>query len=184
MTRENNLWVYGYRVNINIFFVIIISGLFMVLFLFKPLNIKEQKVQEVPLLELEKFKLTELDNKGLLSITEGSKGARYTDKYTIVDLDYTDNTDEFLANIKSNDALYKGDLIKLNGDVLYTREDGFSFQTQKANYNKKTKIAKSETRYVSYMGEHRATGSSIEYDNIRGIIKSKNIVANYKLKER
>ena len=138
----------------------------------------------MPLLELAKFKLIELDNKGLLTITEGSKGARYSDKYTVTDLDYTDNTNEYLANITSKNALYKGDLIKLDGDVIYSREDGFAFQTQKANYNTKTKIAESKTRYVSHMGEHRATGSSIKYDNVRGIVKSKNIVAKYKLKER
>ena len=156
----------------------------MILFMFKPLDFKKQKTHDTPLLEMEEFKIMELDNKGLLSTTEGSKGIRYINRYTIDDLDYTDNTDVYLANIKSNTSLYKGDIIKLNGDVVYTRADGFSFQTQKANYNKKTKIAESKTNYVSQMGENRAVGSSIQYDNIRGIIKSKNVVAKYKLKER
>ena len=156
----------------------------MIFFLFQPLNIKQQDVNDTALLELENFKLTELDEKGLLTITEGSRGIKYSDKYTITDLDYTDNTDEYLANIRANNGLYKGDIIKLNGDVVYSREDGFSFQTQKANYNKKTKIAEATSKYVSHMNGNKATGSYIQYDNVNGIIKSKNVVVNYKLKER
>ena len=156
----------------------------MIFFLFKPLHIKKQEIANMPLLELENFKLIELDEKGLLSITEGTNGARYTSKYTVTDLDYTDNTNEYLANIRSNNGLYKGDIIKLDGDVVYSREDGLSFQSQKANYNTKTKIAESTAKYVSHMNGNKTTGSYIQYDNINGIIKSKNIVANYKLKER
>lgn len=175
----------GEWVNINIFFIIIIIGLAMIFFLFKPLNIKQQEVGEMALLELTNFQLKELDENGLLTITEGSKGKRYTnDRYTVDNLDYTDNTDEYLSNIRSKHGLYKGDTIKLNGDVVYSREDGFSFQSQKANYDKKTKIAESTAKYISHMGDNKATGSYIQYDSIKGIVKSKNVVINYKIKER
>ncbi|MCD6173978.1 MAG: LPS export ABC transporter periplasmic protein LptC, partial [Sulfurimonas sp.] len=66
----------------------------------------------------------------------------------------------------------------------YHREDGLTFKTQKARYNKKTDVIQALTKYVSYMNGNRATGSSIEYNNALGLTKSKNIIANYKLKER
>ena len=152
--------------------------------MFKPLNIKEQKLQDTPLFELNNFETKELNEKGLSAITKGSRGIRYNDRYKVIDLDYIDNTGQYLAEIKSNTAVYKDDLINLNGDVVYTRENGFVFKTQKASYNTKTKIAISKTRYTSQMGQDRATGSYLEYNNDTGTIKSKNIVANYKLKER
>lgn len=156
----------------------------MIFFLFKPIEIKQQEINNMPLLELNNFKMTELNNKGLLSISEGFKGFKYDDKYTVSNLNYTDNTKKFLSNIRANNGTYIGNIIKLDGDVVYSREDGFSFQTQNANYNEKTKVARATTDYVSHMNGNEARGSSIQYDTIRGIVKSKNIVAKYKIKER
>lgn len=170
--------------NINIFFLLLISGLSVIFFLFKPLDHIEQKTDEIPMLELKDFKLSELSTKGLMSVTEGSEGIRYKNRYTVSNLDYIDNSREFISHIKSNDGLYKGADLFLNGDVEYEREDGISFKTQKAKYNEKTKIMKSLTKYVSYVGENRATGSYLEYNNETGISKSKNVTINYKLKER
>ena len=170
--------------NINIFFLIIIGGLLAIFTLFEPIDIKKQKASEIPILELEKFKLTELSVKGLSSIMEGSHGFRYSDRYSVLDLDYTDNTNELLDNIKAKNGLYKGNVIDLNGDVVYFREDGLTFKTQNGRYNQKTDVVQALTKYVSHMKGNRATGSSIEYNNALGTIKSKNIVANYKLKER
>ena len=170
--------------NINIFFLLIIGGLVTIFIAFTPIDIKERANKEIPLLELKEFKLTELNSKGLSSTMEGTTGLRYTDRYFITNLDYTDNTEKYLANIKSKDGLYKNDIIDLNGDVVYHREDGLTFKTQKARYNKKTDIVQALTKYMSYMNGNRATGSSIEYNNALGLTKSKNIIANYKLKER
>ena len=58
------------------------------------------------------------------------------------------------------------------------------FNTQKAKYNEKTKVMESLTKYISYMGENRATGSYLKYNNETGISMSKNVTVNYKLKER
>ncbi|WP_455756046.1 LPS export ABC transporter periplasmic protein LptC [Sulfurimonas sp.] len=167
--------------NINIFFLLIVAGLSMIFFLFKPLNIKEQKFDDIPLFELEKFKLIELSNSGLTTILDGAKGIKYSDRYEILHVDYTDNSKKYLANMKANNGLYKGDTINLNGDVVYSREDGLSFKTQKATYSKKTNIAKSTTNYVSYLGNNKIEGSYIEYNNLTKVIKSKNIKANYQL---
>lgn len=184
MTKEKNLSGYGYKVNINIFFIAILGALFMILFMFKPLGIKEQIIAKTPVLELENFETKELNQNGLLSITKGLKGLKYNNRYEIVDFDYTDNTNEHIANVVSNFASYKGETANLSGDIVYTRADGLVFETQEGSYNTKTKIAKSKTNYISYMGEHRVTGSSVQYNNALGIVDSKNVVVNYKLKER
>ena len=156
----------------------------MILFLFEPIKMKNQQFDEIPLLKLEKFKINELNTQGLSSILEGSIGLKYEDRYLIDTINYTDNENKYLANIKSNSGLYKGNLLELNGDVVYSRADGFSFKSQKVEYNEKTKIVKSPTNYVSFKGKHKVVGSSIVYNSITEITKSKNVIINYKLKER
>lgn len=167
--------------NINTFFIIIIVALLSIYLVFKPQDQVTKDKSNLAILELEDFKTIELDTNGLSSTLEGTKALRYTRKYIIHNLDYTDNTDEYLSNLKSKKGIYKGQNINVIGDVIYSRADGLSFLTQKATYNQKTKIAKALTNYVSHMNGHTARGSWIEYNNILGTIKSKNIVANYKL---
>ena len=118
----------------------------MIFFLFIPLDQVKKKFDEIPMLELKDFKLSELSTKGLMSVTDGSVGIRYSDRYTVTDLDYIDNSRKFISHIKANDGIYKGDDLFLNGAVEYEREDGISFKTQKAKNNEKTKIRQSLKR--------------------------------------
>jgi len=168
-------------VNINIFFILVATGLSVIFFFFKPLDIKEQKFGDIPIFELESFKLIELSNAGLITVLNGDKGLKYKDRYVIYNVDYTDNSEKYLASMQAKDGLYKDDIVDLNGDVVYSREDGLSFKTQKATYNKNTNIVKSLTDYEAYMNKNKVTGSYIEYNNVSKVIKSKNIKVNYKL---
>ena len=110
--------------NINVFFGIIIGSLLAVFFFFEPLNIKKQDFGEIPVFELENFKLIELDQKGLSTIMDGTKGIRYTNRYIVYNIDYTDNSKKYLANMNANKGLYKGNIINLDGNITYNREDG------------------------------------------------------------
>ncbi|MFT5662340.1 MAG: LPS export ABC transporter protein LptC [Sulfurimonas sp.] len=170
--------------NINIFFTSIIGGLFVIFFLFEPLNIKKQDFGEIPVFELEKFKLIELNEKGLTTVMDGVKGVRYTDRYIVYNINYTDNTKKYLANMTADEGLYEGDIIDLTGNIKYSREDGISFSTQEAVYNRKTNIVTSPGKYIAYLGKNKVTGSTIEYSNVLDTITSKQVTVNYKLKER
>ncbi len=156
----------------------------MIFFLFEPLSQKNSNPGEIPLLELKNFKLTELDKEGLSSALTASVGFRYKNRYILEQLNFTDSNGQFITNIKANNGLYKGDFLKLNGDIAYFREDGMIFNTQSANYNKKTKIITSSEEYIAYIGDNKVTGSSLMYNNALGKLTSKNIVANYKIKEK
>ncbi|MDB2562644.1 LPS export ABC transporter periplasmic protein LptC [Sulfurimonas sp.] len=170
--------------NINIFFAAIIFSLVLILFLFKPLNIKQQDFGEIPVFELTNFKLMELNKKGLTTVMHGDEGTRYTNRYVVNNIDYTDNTKKYLANMKAVKGIYKEDIVNLEKDIIYKREDGVSFTTQKAVYDKKTSIVTSPTKYVGYIEKNKITGSYIEYNNMLDTIKSRKVTVNYKLKER
>ncbi|PLY13571.1 LPS export ABC transporter periplasmic protein LptC [Sulfurimonas sp. CVO] len=169
--------------NINYYFLFISVCLIMILFLFKPLEIKQQSFTEVPLFSISFFTMYELDSKGLITLMNGEKAIRYADRYTIDKMDYTDNSKKYIANMKSNSGIYKDDIVYLNGDVVYFRQDGLTFETQKAVYNKKTNIATADGDYVLYKGTNRVTGRELKYNNSLQRVESKDVKAIYQLKE-
>jgi len=174
----------GLIININIVLGFISTILAMIFFLFKPLHIKEQSFEDIPLFELSMFTIYEINTMSLDSILIGTDGARYKDRYKIHNLNYTDNTKKYIANIKANDSIYKDDIMTMYGDVDYNREDGLSFLSDEAIYNKHNGIMKTNKHYVAYRGDNKIIGSSLTYNNLKNRIKSKNITAIYQLSEK
>jgi len=166
------------------FFAIIFSALIAIFFLFKPMDIKKQEFVDVPLFELKSFTLHELNRVGLQTLMTGDNAIRYSDRYSVLNIDYTDNSKEYIANMRAREGLYKDEVIELENDVVYSREDGLTFETSKAIYNKKTNIAIADADYVSYRGENVVNGSFVKYNNSLNRVESKNVTATYQLKAR
>ncbi len=169
--------------NINYFFSFIFLSLIMIYIFFDPMEIKQMDSKEIPLFSLDKFTLHELDTNGLITLMNGSKAKRYSDRYDVSNIDYTDNSKEFTSNMKAKHGLYKKEIVYLNGDVFFTRVDGLRYFSQKAVYNKKKEIALSDVDYVASMGMSQLSGSTLEVDNKNNTMKSKNIYAIYNFKE-
>jgi LPS export ABC transporter protein LptC len=170
--------------NINFFFIVISSILLMILLLFKPLDFKQQAFVDVPMFSLSSFTMYELNNKGLITLMIGDEAVRYADRYTVKLIDYTDSSKDYIANMKANNGVYKDDIVYLDGDVVYYREDGLTFETQKAVYNKKSSIAQADGKYVFYMEKNRVIGRELKYNNSLERVQSKDVIAKYQLKER
>jgi LPS export ABC transporter protein LptC len=171
-------------VNINFFFIVLLGSLFTIYLVFKPLEVKQNIVSEIPMFELEKFKITELNQQRLTTIMNGKKGTRFKDRYEVENIDYTDNSKKYLTSMVANRGVYKGSLINLQGDIVFKRQDGLSFHTQEANYDKKTNIVISPKEYVAYLGENKMTGSYLKYNNLLKTVDTKKITVNYILEER
>lgn len=158
----------------------ILAGIYI---FFKPLEIKQQKFVDVPLFELQNFTLYELDTKGLHTIMLGSAAIRYSDRYRVENMDYTDSSKGYIANMCADKSIYKDDFVTLSGHVKYTRDDGLSFQTQKATYDKNSSIVESKVGYEAYFNESTIKGSYIRYNNAKNRIFSKNVQAKIQLQE-
>ncbi len=158
----------------------------MILIGFKPLDIKQQEFVDVPLFQLTSFTLHELDESGLITLMKGSEATRYSNRYKVNNIDYTDNSKKYIANMKADNGLYmdKNELLDLEGKVLYNREDGLTFKTEKLIYNKKTSIVNADNDYILYRGDNKVIGNSLVYNNNLNIVKSKNVVVRYQLKEK
>jgi LPS export ABC transporter protein LptC len=148
--------------------------------------IKKHKFVETPIFQLDTFTIHELNQGGLMTVMKGSDALRYSDRYKVKNIDYTDNSKKYIANVKANDGLYKDKdgILKLQGDVIYEREDGLIFKTSKALYDQNTSIVKTNENYILYRDKNQVTGISLIYDNTKNILKSKQVRAVYQLKER
>jgi LPS export ABC transporter protein LptC len=186
MTKEKHFYLYGFKefiININTFLAFIFFGLTAIFFMFKPLEIEQQKHGDIPLLSLKDFVMYELNTQGLETYMLGTEAIRFKDRYEVIDIDYTDNAKEYIAHIKANFGRYKTSIVDLNGDVRYTREDGIVFESQHVVYNKLTTIAISDNDYVIHKGNNRIIGSYLKQNNLKNTIYSQNIRAIYQLQE-
>ena len=148
------------------------------------MDLKKQKFDDVPLFELTSFTLHELNRVGLQTVMTGNSAIRYEDRYSVANIDYTDNSKEYIANMRARHGLYKDEIIELEDDVIYSREDGFTFETSKVVYDKKTTIAIADADYVSYQDKNIVNGSFVKYNNSLNRVESKNVTATYQLKAR
>jgi len=155
----------------------------MIYLFFQPIEMKKQEFVEVPLFNLKNFTMYELDKKGLKTILLGNNAKRFSDRYTVENINYTDSAKKYISNMKSNNGTYKDEIILLKGDVTYTREDGLTFQSEIAQYNKKSAILSTDTAFVLYKDKNSARGASLEYNNITNKIKATKIKAIYQLQE-
>jgi len=161
----------------------ILGVLISIYLFFKPLDIKQQAFVDVPLFELKDFTMYELDEQGLKTIMIGNTATRYKNRYTIENMDYTDNEKDYIANMKAQHGIYRRDIVTLTGNVEYVRDDGLTFKTQKAIYDKKSSIVRSTVGYVAYMNDSIIEGSFIQYNNEKNRIFSKNVQAKIQLQE-
>ncbi len=165
--------------SIRVFFVAIFVGLVAIFFGFKPLHVDEKTTKEIAQVEVENFVLYELDTKSLQTLMVGKNAKKYEKRYVVKNIDYTDNGEKFIANIKAKNGLYKGDIIDLRGDVHYVREDGLSLETQHIIYDQKTKVAVADTKYILHKNNSVARGTYLMFDSKQDRIKSKNIDVVY-----
>jgi len=148
------------------------------------MNLKQQEFIDVPLFELSTFIIYEINKMGIDTMMLGTKAIRYADRYSVNNINYTDNTQKYIANMKADNGIYKNDILTLTGNVLYTREDGLTLETSKAVYNKKNKVTIINNNFVSYKGNNRVIGSSAIYNNKNNKLASKNVIAKYQIKEK
>ena len=173
-------------ISANHFFIGIAVILAAILFLFKPVEIKEQtKVRgEVPALELRTFTLYELDVNGLKDVMIGQIGYRFKDRIEVKDIDYTDSTRSLQNNVLADFGVYNGkDLITLEGNVRYYREDGMKFRSNKAVIDQKEETITAIGPFEMDKLADNVVGDDLFYDMEKGLSKANNVTGIFTLIE-
>ena len=91
--------------NINYFFLFFSLTLAIILFVFKPIEVKQRISAEIPLFTISTFTMHEMDKKGLATYMNGETASRYANRYEVKKMDYTDNSKEYIANMKSDNGI-------------------------------------------------------------------------------
>lgn len=150
---------------------------------FKPAYIEQHNLVDIATFEIFDFTLYELDRKNLITLMQGDKALRYDDRYDIISVNYTDNSEKYIANMQANNASYKDDIIKLTGDVRYDREDGLIFKTDSLIYDKNKNLVFTDDDFIFFNGMNIAKGRLLKYNNILNTIMAKDVVVKYQLED-
>ncbi|MFT7859608.1 MAG: LPS export ABC transporter periplasmic protein LptC [Sulfurimonas sp.] len=169
--------------NINLFFIFVIGILLSIFFFFQSEKMAEKNFGDIPLLHIKDFTMYELDPLGLKTLMLGDEAFRYKDRYTVDNINHTDNSRTHISNLRADFGVYKNDKLDLDGDVTLVRDDGLRYETQKALYYKNKGLFVTDTEYTLTQGKNKVRGTYLDHNNLTGEIHSKNITANYTIKE-
>jgi len=169
--------------NINYFVLFLLSLLGGIYLFFKPIDVQLDAPEELAQLELNQFVLHEYDTTRLKTILNGKDGKRFVDHYEIKNVNYTNNTEDYVENMTSDFGLYKGSLITLKKNVHYFRNDGSHFTADHVVYNEKTSEATTIGAFKLWKENDSIEGKDLLYNSQSGETSAKMITGIYLLKE-
>ena len=168
--------------NANYFYLLTGLVLLGVYVGFKPMELPEDLTHkgEVAELELSHFTMYKVDKTGLQNIMIGKKGFQYKNRLEIKDINYTDSTKKFRSNLKADFGTYdKVDLITLQGNVRYYREDGVRFNSKQARLKQKEETIYVDGRFKLHKFADNVVGDHLFYDTKHGVSRAKNVIGYY-----
>ncbi|MFH0709024.1 MAG: LPS export ABC transporter periplasmic protein LptC [Pseudomonadota bacterium] len=168
--------------SINIFFILILTLLVGMFSYFKPLKHDQLASKEVPSFELDKFVIYEISPERIDRFFEGEHGKRFSDRYEVSDAKFTNNEKALLESIRANSALYKDDVITLEGKVYYARSDGLQFHSNEGMYDQKRSFLTTEEAFTITKNENSIEGRHLLYDLNLDTVSADQIRASYQLK--
>ena len=104
---------------------------------------------------------TEVDTKKLQGRAYGTFGTRDDGVLTINDLVYQTETIESLVAKKGT---YMGSIIYLEGDVVMDDTNGYTYETQQAEYNQDTEVLNITAPFVASRNDNIIKGDTFTYN--------------------
>jgi len=167
--------------SINLFFVLVLGLLVGMFSYFSPSYTALQNAKEIPQIELRKFTLYEISHKGIDHVLEGEEGKKFEDRYEITAATFSDNTKRLTQSVSSAKALYKENLVDMQGDVRYHRADGLTFHSKEGQYNTKTSIIRTKGAFEITQNANRIEGEKLYYDTEHDTVSADAIRGTYQL---
>lgn len=165
-------------------FFIVMLGFSLSLFVFlRPEVLVKPSGEEVAQLELEDFILYEIDKTGVTSVVSGTSGKQYETRYEVENAHYIENKNKLGEHLYADRARFEEDIAYLNENVRYFREDGLSFESDKAVYDTLNEKLYVPDDFVLTQNENVIYGKELHYDSKTGKIKADTIDANYYIAE-
>jgi hypothetical protein len=128
----------------------------------------------LPLLELVEFRYKELSAVGTGVEVLGALGYHFADKDVTKNFKILQKDSGKDVVILAKEALRRGDVTNLSGDVVYQRSDGYRLVAQKARFFEKIQTIKIDSDFRFDGDKFTAFGSSSDID-----LKNKKISVNH-----
>lgn len=159
------------------FFIVIIILLTQEPYSLDILNDNDTK----PTVEFKNIENYNIDEKGIQMYAKADDARRYKDRDILFNLDGYMQKDTILETLKSNNATMQNNMIYLNGDVVYTRNETLTLKTEAVEYNQTSEILTGKTAFVLEDARTIANGDSFVYDAKIGKIEADNMRATIKM---
>jgi len=156
-------------------FVFIIVSVFLIYQ--KPYDIQRViSSKEKPNLEVYGMINYSLSKDGIAQIIRAKKVLRFNSYDEFYDIDTIKKSkNNLLEKMKSDSGKLVKNNLSLIGNVRYNNSNGIKFQSQKVNYNLKTKVFRSDVDFTLEDNRTVTYGSSMVYKSIEGRIYANNI---------
>lgn len=168
--------------SINLFFLLAFGFLMGMFGYFSPNYAVPKDSAEIPTIELSDFTLYEISKRGIDHILQGEEGKKFEAYYAVTSAKFSDNTKNLFQTIRADNAVHRSDILKLNGNVHYVREDGLEFRSQEGTYNSKTSNIHTEGSFAITQNGSRVDGNSLLYNTQQDTVSANKIHAIYQLK--
>lgn len=168
--------------SINLFFLLLVGLLMGMYSYFTPNYASTEHSEEIPQIELSNFTLYEISQKGIDHILEGKEGKKFDEYYVITSAKFSDNTKKLFQSVLSDNADYQNDILKLNGHVHYTREDGLEFRSDEGSYNSKESLIQTKGSFVITQHSNRVDGTALHYDTKHDAVSANRVCGVYQIK--
>lgn len=136
--------------------VTIIGGAFMIK-LNDNIDLQKHFTKE---LEFTDTTFTEVDTQKLQGKAYGTYGVRDDGVLTMYDLDYKSST---IKSLIAQKGTYMGNIIYLEGDVVMDDVNGYTYETQQAEYNQDTEILNITAPFVASRDKNIIKGDTFTY---------------------
>lgn len=167
--------------SINWFFLLILGLLVGMFSYFKPHEKQHYETQEVPQFELEQFVIYEITPSKIDRFFEGEYGKHFEDRYEISGAKFTNNSNPLLESIRADDALYKGDVVALKGNVHYVRADGLEFRSSEGTYDQNHSLIQTKGPFIIMKDQHKIEGTRLNYDLVSDTTSADQVRGSYQL---
>ena len=148
---------------------------------FKPTMFTTQTTEEVPKFELESFVVYEISTLGIDRFFEGQHGKRFENRYEVSSAKFSNNSRDLFEYISAKDALYKDDVITLNGDVHYVREDGLQFRSDEGQYDTAHSLVSTRGDFVITQSNNRVSGTQLQMNTKNHTVSANAVSGSYQL---
>jgi len=112
-------------------------------------------------LEFTNTTFTEVNTSTLQSRAYGTYGIKEEGVLTIENLRYETET---IKSLVANKGVYMGNIIYLEGDIELHDNNGYTYQTQQAEYNQNTEILNLTAPFVAFRDKNIIKGDTLTYD--------------------